>query len=73
MKYIKSIWKYLNGKKTIIAATYWTVVEPSIVTIWPDGAPKSVIVITTIIGIVFSILGLGHKSVKYFLNNGEPE
>lgn len=61
---MKKVWEYLNGKKTIIAATYWTIVVPVLAALYPDGYPKSVIVITAVVGAILSSLGLGHKIVK---------
>ena len=59
-----NIWKWLNGKKTTIAAVYNTAV-PLIFQIWfADGVPDMVMKVHLTIGALFTVLGLGHKFVK---------
>ena len=63
---IKAFWAYMDGKKTIIAATYWSIVEPTVIAIYPNGTPHDIAVTMTIIGVFLTALGLGHKGVKTF-------
>ena len=56
--------QWLNGKKTHIAHAYWAVVMPSLVVVWPDGAPPTVSKVVTIVGIALTAFGYGHKAVK---------
>lgn len=64
MKKLKKIWDYLNGKKTIIATVYWTLLIPILTILYPDGYPKILMIATTIFGGSLSCLGLGHKAIK---------
>jgi hypothetical protein len=61
---MKKFWNWLNGKKRNLAHGYWLVVIPSIVVIWPEGAPEMVAKISAILGIIFSAIGYGHAAVK---------
>lgn len=57
-------WAWLSGKKRNIALIYWTIVIPSMVVVWPAGAPESISKAIAVIGIALSALGLGHAVVK---------
>lgn len=65
---MNKIWTWLAGKKTIIAATYWLFYEmlwPELVKIWFNGAAPAVVSKTLLsVGIILSLLGLGHKAVN---------
>jgi len=58
------IWTWLSGKKRNIALVYWTIVIPSMVVVWPAGAPESISKTIAVIGIALSATGLGHAAVK---------
>ena len=62
--FFKAIWNFLDGKKTTISAVYWTLAEPTILAMYPNGAPHNLSVIMTIIGAALTVFGLGHKIVK---------
>lgn len=64
MKYLKSFWNWLSGKKRNIALCYWSIVVPSMGIIWPTNVPGSVSKTVTIIGLIFSAVGLGHAAIK---------
>lgn len=61
---LKSIWNWLNGKKTIIAAIYWLVIMPLLTILYPAGLPIMLLKITTMIGAGLSLIGLSHKFIK---------
>lgn len=61
---MKDFWKMLNGWKTAIAAAYWPIYT-QIVPIWfPNGLPETANKVFITLGIVMSILGVGHKWYK---------
>jgi len=64
MKYLKSFWALLNGKKTLIASLYWGFVMPSLLVIYPTGVPVEVNRYTTITGFFLTAIGLSHKFYK---------
>ena len=66
MNIFKEIWEGLDGKKRIIALVYWSIIIPTIIIIWPEGAPMIVEKMSAIIGVTFSALGLGHAGIKYY-------
>ena len=59
-----SFWAWLSGKKRTIALIYWTIVIPSMVVIWPEGAPVNFSKAVAVIGIALSATGLGHAVIK---------
>lgn len=61
---MEKIWEWLNGKKRHLAHVYWLIVIPSIVIIWPEGAPSIVQKISAVIGVIFSAIGYGHAGYK---------
>lgn len=61
---MRRIWNWLNGKKTTIAAIYWTVMLPLVKIIYENGVPDDVEKILGAIGLVLAYVGLGHKIVK---------
>jgi hypothetical protein len=62
----KNAWNWLDGKKTIIAASFWTVVLPTLNAIYPNGIPTTLNKTTIIIGTFLGSVGLGHKAIKKF-------
>ena len=57
-------WKMMNGWKTALAAAYWPIYT-QIVPIWfPEGLPANANKTCVTIGILLSILGVGHKWYK---------
>jgi hypothetical protein len=65
MKFLKSIWAFLDGKKTIIACIYWSFMLPALNIIYPNGIPGNLNKITLLTGLILSALGLGHKAFNY--------
>lgn len=59
-----NLWKWLNGKKTIIAEFYWTALAAINLIWYPNGLPPIANKIYLSIGIFFTFFGLGHKAVK---------
>jgi peptidoglycan-associated lipoprotein len=59
-----TIWKWLSGKKLIIAGLYWSVLIPALQIFYPDGTPKDVQKWVGLIGFVLTFMGLGHKATK---------
>jgi len=70
---LKIAWIYLDGKKTIIAATYWTLVEPIVLAIYPNGAPHNLSLAMTIAGVILTTFGLGHKAVKWYATSDDAQ
>jgi hypothetical protein len=68
----KKIWQWLDGKKTIIACTYWTILVPALPQFYPNGIPSKINTTFIIIGLIMSVLGLGHK-VVYNLTSDKSE
>ena len=64
MTFIRRLWVWLDGKKTIIASIYWGAVMPSLLVIYPAGVPILVNRWTTVAGLFLSAIGLGHKCYK---------
>jgi len=60
------ILKWFDGKKTAIAAIYWTFVTPSLPIIYGSMAevPSDIMKIYLIVGVGLSAIGLGHKGIK---------
>ena len=63
-KIAKRFWAWLSGKKTTIAAIYWSVVMPSLAIWYTDGVPPDVNKVVSIIGLMLTAAGLGHKLQK---------
>lgn len=57
-------WKWLNGKKTIIASIYWEFMAAIIVVWFPNGLPGIYNKVYLSIGIILTSVGLGHKVTK---------
>ncbi len=58
------IWQWLDGKKRNFALLYWSIAMPSVLIIWPEGAPATVDKVLAIIGVVFTATGYGHAGLK---------
>jgi hypothetical protein len=69
--WLKNAWNYLDGKKTIIAATFWTIVMPTLNIIYPNGIPATLNKTTIIFGTFLSSIGLGHKAIKKFASSDD--
>ena len=69
--FLKSIWNWLDGKKTIIATIFWSFTMPALNIIYPNGIPVTLNKVTLLIGLTLSALGLGHKAVKSFMGNDD--
>jgi hypothetical protein len=66
MKSIKSLWVYLDGKKTAIASIYWTI-STLVIPIWfPMGLSADTVLykLNLSIGTLLTFAGLGHKAYK---------
>lgn len=64
MKTLNDFWKFLDGKKTIIAEFYWFATS-TLVLIWcPNGLSGTPLKVQLSIGAILTFLGLGHKVVK---------
>lgn len=61
---MKKLWKFLNGKKTVIAGAYWGFTIPAMFVLFPDGAPEIVGRVVDTVGLALTYAGLGHKVVK---------
>jgi hypothetical protein len=61
---MKTIWSYLNGKKTILAEIYWGTVMPGLMLYYPDGIPGEINKLAVVIGFFLTSIGLGHKYMK---------
>ncbi len=70
---LKNIWTLLDGKKTIIAATFWTIVMPSLNILYPNGIPTTLNKTTLIIGTILGAVGLGHKITKTSQSDGSVQ
>jgi hypothetical protein len=57
-------WQWLDGKKTVVAAIYWSVVMPALAVLYPAGVPSGVNRWVSAAGVVLTALGLGHKWYK---------
>ena len=68
MNQLKAFWTYLNGKKTTIAALYWGTVMPGLLVLYPAGVPGNVNKWVTLVGLLLTSLGLGHKAAKAYLD-----
>lgn len=64
MKYLRSFWNWLDGRKRTIALIYWSIVVPCMGVIWPVNAPGAVSKTVTIVGLILSAVGLGHAAIK---------
>lgn len=65
-KWATSLWAWLDGKKRIIALTYWTVMTPCLPILWPAGIPGTVNKVYLITGIILSAIGLGNAAIKSY-------
>lgn len=63
MKTLEKIWKFLDGKKTILASLFWALL-PLMPLFFPLGVPLNVTLITTAIGELLTFVGLGHQYLK---------
>jgi len=59
----KRFWIFLDGKKTGIAAIYWSIVQ-LLPAMFPNGIPVNLTQIITYVGFGLTALGLGHKISK---------
>jgi hypothetical protein len=68
------LWNAINGWKTVAAAIYWPVME-QIVPIWfPNGGPPLMHKILVTLGIILTMLGVGHKFYKQVIQpKNDPE
>jgi hypothetical protein len=57
-------WLWLDGKKTGIAAVYWTVAAYMVPIWFPSGLPGTWAKVNVTIGTLLTVLGLGHKAFK---------
>ena len=64
MKVLKKVWKWLNNKKSALAAFYWGGCGSLLLVWFPDGLPLVPNKIYLTIGIILSAIGLGHKAFK---------
>jgi len=69
MKLLISFWNFLNGKKIIIATIFWSVTMPCLNIIYPNGIPSTLNKTTLIIGTILSVLGIGHKIAKNYMDD----
>jgi len=71
--FMKKVWSWLNGKKTVIAEFYWTALA-SICLVWfPNGLPPTPNKIYLSVGICLTFIGLGHKAAKKYIGGTEPD
>lgn len=63
MEKVKKVWKWLDGKKTVVAAVYWFVIS-HIDIFFPKGVPENINEILIQIGTYLTAAGLGHKAIK---------
>lgn len=61
---IKKLWKYLDGKKTVISSFYWGTGSAIILVLFPSGLPEPYLTLWMKIGGILTAMGLGHKFVK---------
>ena len=66
IKFLKDAWNWLDGKKTVIATIFWTIVMPTLNVVYPNGIPSTLNKTTIIIGTFLGTIGLGHKAIKRF-------
>lgn len=69
---MKKFLAWLNGKKTAIAAGYWSLAVPILQIAYPNGAPTDLNKSMAIVGVVLTAIGLGHKAVKEWTVRPEP-
>jgi hypothetical protein len=72
-KFLKSTWVWLNGKKRNIACLYWSVLVPTFQIVYPEGIPSGINKPFLIIGIILSAVGLGHATVKNYIEKNKVE
>jgi len=61
---MKRFFAWLDGKKTAIAAGYWTIAVPVVQIVFPEGAPSQLNKGVAIVGVLLTAIGLGHKAIK---------
>lgn len=61
---LRTVWRWLDGKKTAIALLYYEILTPILPVWFHDGVPEGVQRGYITIGIILGALGLGHKAVK---------
>ena len=64
MNIVKATWKWLDGKKSVIARFYWTALASLILVWFPEGLPPLPNKTYLTIGILLTFVGLGHKALK---------
>lgn len=66
---MKKIWNFCNGKKTAIALVFYFVTENVVPIIYPNGIPMQASMIIKAVADLLTVLGLGHKGIKYIKAN----
>lgn len=61
---MKRFWKWLSGKKTIIATFYNSVTWPAIMVIAENTPPNWLVKVNIVVGLILTFVGLGHKIIK---------
>lgn len=57
-------WKWINGKKTVVAEFYWFGFATLILIWFPEGLPPVQNKVYLSVGVLFTAFGLGHKALK---------
>ena len=60
----RNMLQMVNGWKTAAAAIYWPVVYQILPLWYPDGLPTDVNRVVVTVGILLTVLGVGHKWYK---------
>lgn len=64
MNALNKFWKFINGKKTVIAELYWFITGTVIFIWFPEGLTGTPLKVQLSLGAFLTFVGLGHKMMK---------